>query len=47
MSSATEMHMTGLKIGAKNETTSSINNVMKGTMITMALTMISPTDMIL
>jgi hypothetical protein len=41
--SATEMHMTILKISPKNETESSANDARKGTMIIMALTMTSPT----
>jgi hypothetical protein len=44
---ATEMHETRLKTDAKSETVSSVNDTMKGTMITMALTSISPTDTIL
>jgi hypothetical protein len=45
--SAIEMHTTGLKIGTKNETALSANDAMTGTMITMALIMISPTRTIL
>jgi hypothetical protein len=36
------MHVTRSKTGAKSETVSSANDTMKGTMITMALTMTSP-----
>jgi hypothetical protein len=42
-SSATEMHATELKTGAKSETTLSVNDASKGTMITLTLTMTSPT----
>jgi hypothetical protein len=44
MFSTTEMHVIGLKISAKSETALSTNNMRKGTMITMALTMTSPND---
>jgi hypothetical protein len=41
------MHVTGLKIGAKNETAWSMNDARKGTMITLALITTNPTDTIL
>jgi hypothetical protein len=41
---AIEMHVTGSKISTKNETASSANDTRKGTVITMALTMTSPTS---
>jgi hypothetical protein len=41
------MHAIGLKTGAKSETASSTNDIIEGTMITMALTMTSPTDTVL
>jgi hypothetical protein len=42
--SVAEMCSTELKIGAKNEITSNVNDVTKGTMIIMVLTTITPTD---
>jgi hypothetical protein len=45
--SAIEMHMTGLKTSTKNKTASSISDMMNETMITMALTMNSPTSTVL
>jgi hypothetical protein len=36
------MHTNELKTGTKNDTVSSANDVRKGTMITMALTMTNP-----
>jgi hypothetical protein len=47
MLSTTEMHMARLKVGAKNETASSANDAMNGTMITMTLTTIIPTCTVL
>jgi hypothetical protein len=44
---AIDMHVIGLKIGAKSEIALSTNNVRKGSMITMAPTMTSPTDNVL
>jgi hypothetical protein len=44
MLSTTKMHANGLKTSAKNDTASSANDVRKGTMITMALTMTNPTS---
>jgi hypothetical protein len=44
---ATEMHMTRLRTGTKNKTVLNVNDVRKGTMITMALTRTSPTGNVL
>jgi hypothetical protein len=47
MLSTIEMHMARLKVGAKNETASSANDAMNGTMITTTLTTIIPTCTVL
>jgi hypothetical protein len=47
MSFAIETHATGSRIVTKNKITSSVNDTMRGTMIIMALTMTSPTNIVL
>jgi hypothetical protein len=42
-----EMHATGLRTSAKNKTASSVNDAMRGTVVTMAPTMTNPIDTVL
>jgi hypothetical protein len=44
---ATEMHAPGLRTITKDETVSSVNDAQKGTMITMAYSIISPVGTVL